>query len=225
MTTAAMIPARGGSRGIKRKNIKEFCGKPLLLWSVEQARDAQSVDRVIVSTEDVEIAGLARDHGVDVLGRPPELATDTATTREVEEHFLSEIDCDVLVTLHPTSPLRLPQDIDNCVYRLSWARECRSVTEAEAHPALLFEADVSGHLTPYRGDSHEDRTARQDWDTLYRDNGAVWAREVDPDGATGLAGHVMPSERSVDIDTPHDWRVAEFLMRDRIAEQEPISVA
>lgn len=110
-----LIPARGGSKGIIGKNIKEICGKPLLVWSVEAALKAVRIDTVVVSTDSKEIASVAQSAGAEILMRPKELATDTASTQDVMLHALKHYPADVLVLLQPTSPYRHDGLIDECI--------------------------------------------------------------------------------------------------------------
>ena len=110
-----VIPARGGSKGIPKKNIKELYGKPLIIWSIEAALESKLIDRFIVSTEDDEIAYIARSTGAEVLPRPMEYATDSATTVSVLQHVLKEIDADIVVLLQPTSPVRIDNIIDRAI--------------------------------------------------------------------------------------------------------------
>ncbi|MEK7388073.1 MAG: acylneuraminate cytidylyltransferase family protein [Elusimicrobiota bacterium] len=111
----AVIPARGGSKGIPGKNIKLIAGKPLIAWTIEHALAAKTVDRVVVSTEDKAIAATARQWGAEVLKRPKSLATDTADTLPVLQHALKQCPADVLVVLQCTSPIRSKGLIDRCV--------------------------------------------------------------------------------------------------------------
>jgi CMP-N,N'-diacetyllegionaminic acid synthase len=110
-----VIPARGGSKGIPKKNIKPICGKPLIVWSMEAAMQSKHLDRFIVSTEDAEIAGISHSFGVEVIDRPADLATDTATTLAVLQDLLTKIDADIVVLLQCTSPVRTPGLIDQCI--------------------------------------------------------------------------------------------------------------
>ncbi len=110
-----VIPARGGSKGIPRKNIRTIAGKPLIAWTIEAALNSKLVDRFVVSTEDEEIGGIAAGLGSEVLKRPPELATDDATTLSVLQHVVKETGCDIVVLLQPTSPIRRPGLIDECI--------------------------------------------------------------------------------------------------------------
>lgn len=110
-----VIPARGGSKGILRKNIKPLAGKPLLAWTIEAAKKAKLMDRFIVSSEDDEIAAIAKEYEAEVLRRPPELATDEASTLSVLQHAISCIPCEALVLLQATSPIRKAGLIDECI--------------------------------------------------------------------------------------------------------------
>jgi N-acylneuraminate cytidylyltransferase len=111
----AIIPARGGSKGIPRKNIKVIAGKPLIAWTIEAAQASKLINRCIVSTEDSEISTLAIRYGVEVVNRPLELATDEASTEAVLSHVLEKIACETVVLLQPTSPIRNPHLIDECI--------------------------------------------------------------------------------------------------------------
>jgi CMP-N-acetylneuraminic acid synthetase len=112
-----ITPARGGSKGIPRKNLRSVCGKPLLAWTIEAALTSHLLTRYIVSTEDPEIAAVARSYGADVLPRPAHLATDDATTLSVLQHVLQDIPADIVVLLQCTSPVRGEGLIDRCIER------------------------------------------------------------------------------------------------------------
>lgn len=110
-----LIPARGGSKGVPGKNIKMIYGKPLIVWTIEKALKSERLDRVVVSTDDIKIAEIAKKAGADVLMRPEELATDTASTLDVMIHALTEFPADVITLLQPTSPCRSDGLIDECI--------------------------------------------------------------------------------------------------------------
>jgi CMP-N-acetylneuraminic acid synthetase len=112
-----VTPARGGSKGVPRKNIRPLFGKPLITWTIEAAKDSKLLDRYVVSTEDLEIAEVSRKAGAEVLKRPTELATDEATTLSVLQQVLELVPADVVVLLQATSPIRDPGLIDRCVTR------------------------------------------------------------------------------------------------------------
>ena len=110
-----VIPVRGGSKGTPKKNIREICGKPLIAWTIEAAKESRSLDRFVVSTEDPEIAGISREWGAEVIDRPAGLATDTATTLSVLKDLLTKVNADTIVLLQCTSPVRTPGLIDTCI--------------------------------------------------------------------------------------------------------------
>ena len=220
LTLLALIPARGGSKGIPRKNIRQFCNKPLLQWSIDAALSAKCVDRVVVSTDDLEIADVAKTCGAEVpFLRPGELATDEAPGIATVFHALEQMPHvrDVLL-LQPTSPLRNTADIEGIVdLRNSTGRESAvSVTPASKHPAWMYGLTDNQHLEPLL--PLDVAYSRQQLPPAYLLNGALYLasrafllkerRFIVSD----TVGYVMPIERSVDIDTPLDWRWAEFLM-------------
>lgn len=110
-----LIPARGGSKGVPGKNIKIIHGKPLIVWSIEKGLKSRLIDKLVVSTDSEEIARIAREAGAEVLMRPAELATDTASTQDVMTHALQYYPADTLVLLQPTSPYRTDELIDECI--------------------------------------------------------------------------------------------------------------
>ena len=111
----ALIPARGGSKGVPGKNIKEIYGKPLIAWTIESAKSSKRLDKILVSTDSEKIADVAKQYGAEVLMRPAELATDTASTQDVMVHALQHFPMETLVLLQPTSPYRSPGLIDRCI--------------------------------------------------------------------------------------------------------------
>ena len=115
MKIMGLIPARGGSKGVPKKNIRMICGKPLIAWTIERAFQSELLDTVVVSTDDEEIAETAKYYGAEVLMRPAYLATDTASTQDVMVHALQQKPADILVLLQPTSPCRSNGLIDVCI--------------------------------------------------------------------------------------------------------------
>lgn len=147
-TVLGLIPARGGSKGLPGKNIKEICNKPLIAWTIEKAKKSGCLDVVLVSTDDPDIAAIAREYGAYVpFLRPAELATDTATTFAVVEHALTYMknseNCEFFYTvlLEPTSPLREDDDIDNMLKQLDRRADVFdslvSVGEVSEHPSIM----------------------------------------------------------------------------------------
>jgi len=117
-----IIPARGGSKAIPRKNIKMIAGKPLIAWTIEAAQRSKRLDRFVVSTDDDEIAEVSKRYGAEVIARPQKLATDTASTLAVLQHVLTKIDAKAVVLLQPTSPVREEGLIDSCIKKFQKQR-------------------------------------------------------------------------------------------------------
>lgn len=220
MTILALVPARGGSRGIPRKNLAVVAGKTLLRWSIDAAL-ASSVDRVVVSSDDEAILVEAWVAGAEPLRRPARLATDTAGSESVVEHCLEALATkgfvpDVIVLLQPTSPLRRGGDIDAALdlLRSSGADAVISVYEPRHSPYKCFVVDGRGFLRGLFGDDVPFRR-RQDLPTCLMPNGAIYAVRTETFRRTGrLMGpntvpYLMPEERSLDIDDTRDLEAAE----------------
>ena len=214
LSVLALIPARGGSKGLPGKNIRPAGGRPLIDFTIAAARAAQCVDRVVLSSDDDEIMRVARDCGCEVpFRRPAELATDEASSIDVVLHALDALPAhDLVVLLQPTSPLRTAEDIDGaCRLMLQRdAQSCVSVTPAEQSPYWMFRLSGDGLLDPLLTDSAR-ASRRQDLPPVYVLNGAVYVarceglrRERSFVGPRTV-GYVMPAERSLDIDTPADF--------------------
>ncbi len=217
----AVIPARGGSKAIPRKNLCQVGGKSLLQWTIQSALAAPSLDRIILSSENEEIIAAARSAGCEVpFIRPPRLATDQVPTIEVILHALQEIPgFDWVVVLQPTSPLRLPKDIEDCLaacFARSAPVAC-TVVESAKSPAWMFTLGEDHRLQRVL-DQEQMRLRRQDLPPVYVPNGAVYAARIDwlrrerafitPE----TIGSVMPGERSVDIDSELDLAWCDFLL-------------
>lgn len=217
----AVIAARGGSKGLPGKNVRPLGGKPLIAWSIEAAAASRVIDRAIVSTDDAHIARIARQWNGEVpFMRPAELATDEASIVDCVLHAAKEIDCDYryVVLLQATSPLRRSTDIDAALKRCheTGAPACVGVTPF-SKAAWLHGVDDAGHLSPLLGhDGPESR--RQDLPAAYMPNGAVfvaelgWLKRTRQFYGPDTVAHVMPPERSIDIDTLLDFRLAELLV-------------
>lgn len=220
----ALIPARGGSKGVKRKNVRPVGGKPLIAWSIEAALAAKDVDRVVVSTDDAEIARVARDCGAEVLERPPGIAGDRTPMIEVIEHALAELDkpngkYTYLLLLQPTAPARIPADITDAyrAIKASGADSLISVfVDADKHPARAYTISEN-LLVPY--EEEPKGSLRQDLPAVYHRNGAIYLSRVDFIrknhriwSATPQA-FVMPKERSLNIDDELDFLIADLLMK------------
>lgn len=224
MTVVALIPARGGSKGIPRKNIAPLAGRPLIAWTITAALASGRLQRVIVSTDDEEIAHVAREHGAEVpFLRPPELAGDESTAVDVALHALDALGTpgpDALLLLQPTSPLRSATDICDAIdlAEQSQADAVIGICEATPHPYLARSLDADGKLRNFSTVPPQ-LTRRQDYPPAYVLNGAIYlnrcaslraTRSFEPPGALGF---IMPPERSIDIDAPLDLQIAESLLK------------
>lgn len=222
--TLWLIPARGGSKGIPDKNIKPFCGESLVSRSIKQAFECESDnDIVFVSTDSDKIRREAEKNGTTIpFMRPLELASDSASTYSVILHVIEEfknkgIEFERIVLLQPTSPLRTTYDIKGALSL--WTPDIDmvvSVCEAKANPYFnAFEENSSGFLKLSKGDGTY--TRRQDAPKVWEYNGAVYVITVSSllqgplSSFSKIKPYEMPSKRSVDLDTPEDWEIAEIL--------------
>jgi CMP-N,N'-diacetyllegionaminic acid synthase len=212
-TVLALIPARGGSKGLPGKNIAPVAGRPLLAWTVDAARASSYVDRVVLSSDDDAIIAAALGCGCEApFRRPAELATDTASSMDVVLHALDQLPRhDLVVLLQPTSPLRTAADIDAALERCvaQSAPACVSVVEADQSPYWMYLLGNEGYLRPLI-ETKSSFTRRQDLSPVYTLNGAVyvaecaWLRRTRTFLHEATVAHVMPRDRSLDIDTPQD---------------------
>ena len=224
MKTLYVIPARGGSKGIPHKNIKPLAGKPLIGYSIDVARQLAADDDICMTTDDPEIAATAESMGLNVpFLRPASLATDTCGTYEVLIHALDfyrdrGIDYDTLVLLQPTSPMRTADDVRAAMALYSPDIDMVvTVKEAASNPYYnCYETDNDGFMHISKGDGGY--TRRQDAPKVWEYNGAVYVINVESLRRMPLSAFtrrrmsVMPAERSVDLDTPVDWLIAEKLI-------------
>lgn len=222
--TLWFIPARGGSKGIPDKNIKPFCGKPLVVRAVKQALAcAEDLDTIFVSTDSIKIKEAAESCGIKIpFLRPPHLSTDSSSTYSALIHALEEfkarnITFEKLVLLQPTSPLRTVSDIEGAMKLWNPGIDMVvSVCEAKANPYYnAFEADHEGFLRISKGDGKI--TRRQDAPHVWEYNGAVYVITVDSlfkgpfSTFKKIVPYPMSPSKSLDLDTPEDWTIAEIL--------------
>lgn len=226
--TVGLISARGGSKGVPRKNIRPLAGKPLIGWAIEVARKCPSLDRVIVSTDDLEIADVARRFGAEVpFLRPAELAQDDSPELLTWQHCIRMLTADgrapeVLVAVPATAPLRAIEDVEACVANLqgSDADLCLTVKRAESNPYFtmltLEEGRVSMLIQPPKPIFR-----RQDAPEVFDIVPVAYAARAEyvlhtPRLLDGkVRATIVPAERSVDIDTEMDLAFAEFLLHRR----------
>ena len=186
-TFLAIIPARGGSKGLPRKNILPLLGKPLIGWTIEQANKSKYLDRIIVSTEDEEIMEISKSFGAEVLQRPKDLAQDNTPTSDVIIHVIETLDkegykYDFIVLLEPTSPLREDDDIDNAIEIISnnsYAYSLVSLGEIHLeHPEYVKIIDDDGFVFPY-SQTNKKYYRRQDLPKAYFPYGVVYICKTD----------------------------------------------
>lgn len=219
----AIIPARGGSKGLPRKNVRSLCGKPLIAYTIECALKSKYIDRIIVSTDDDEIAEISLKFGAEVpFMRPDYLASDTALAIDNYIYTIDRLEkkdnisINDFIVLQPTSPLKIVEDIDNAIelFREKNADSVISYTK-ELHPIYWHkEIDIDNRLI----NIFEDRIAnRQDFRTTYYPNGAIYIfasslirKKVYYSEKT--FAYVMPRNRSIDIDFLEDFLYVEYLL-------------
>lgn len=221
MKILAIIPARGGSKGIPRKNVKLLAEKPLIAWTIESALKARGIERVIVSTEDEEIAIVAKQFGAEIpFMRPRTLAQDDTPGIAPVLHAIEQLPSfDWVLLLQPTSPLRSVEDIEGIIQFCcdEGAPSAVSITEASKHPFWMYGRNKDKCVEPLIRNL-PNITRRQDLPIAYVLNGALYLARTDwlikNQGFIGkeTLGYVMPEERSVDIDKPIDWFWIECLL-------------
>lgn len=225
-----VIPARGGSKGVPRKNLIHLLNKPLIEYTIKEALDSHHLDKVIVSTDDEEIAEISKSLGAEVpFVRPAELATDSALSIDVVIHALKtmgELDqkkYQIIVMLQPTTPFRTSNDIDNGIELLlrGGVDSVISVVNVGAHHPLRMKRIIhDGWLINYIEQGKEDMRPRQELPPVYIRNGSLYItwRNVILSGSfvgTNCKAYIMPPERSVNIDTKFDIILAEYLLKER----------
>lgn len=234
MKVLGIIPARGGSKGVPRKNIKLLAGKPLLAYTAESALQAKLLSKVILSTEDSEIAEVGKSLGLEVpFLRPPELALDTAPTLPVVIHAIDYLqktgeEFDAICLLQPTNPLRRAEDIDKCIELLekSGADSVISVMKVphEYNPNWVYWQKENGEMVLTTGEN-EPIPRRQDLPPAFHREGSIYLTKTEVllnygnlYGKT-VRGYEIDSNNSVNIDTIEDWHSAESLFAKRAAFQ------
>ncbi len=235
MRVLGLIPARGGSKGVPRKNLRRLNGKPLLQYTVEAALAATRLSRVILSTEDEEMAEAGRRCGVEVpFLRPPELARDETPMLPVVRHAVASLEAggdryDAICLLQPTNPMRRATDIDACIELLENSEADAVVTvlrvPSEYNPHWVYFRGAGDYLHLSTGESTP-ITRRQELPPAFHREGSVYVtrRDVLMEGhsfyGTRLAGYLMDASLSVNIDTMEDWERAERLISQKENRQD-----
>lgn len=222
-TILAIIPARGGSKGIPKKNLHMLAGKPLIAWTIEEAKKSKYLDRLILSSEDAEIIAVAKKWGCEVpFVRPLELAADDTPGIEPVLHALDNLKndhYDYVMLLQPTSPLRRSNDIDNCIehFVLHKVPACVSVVESEQNPCWMFSLDQKGNLKNLTN-LKKLVVRRQELPKYYALNGALyiakvnWLKEKRTFITEETLAFIMPRGRSIDVDSSFEMDICEYLL-------------
>lgn len=225
----SLIPARGGSKGIKDKNIINLNGHPLISYTIKSAIESKYIDSVVVSTDSEKIAQISRECGASVpFMRPAELAVDTSKTIDAVIHAIEFLrsrnhEFDVLVLLQPTQPLRDASDVDSSIelFFEKGMKGLASISLADDNPILIRTIDKNGEMASLIGRNSTCR--RQDMPKYYRVNGCIYINKVDEiTEATSFndnpIGYVMEQNHSVDIDEMKDLVVAEYYLKSDISK-------
>ncbi len=223
-TFLAIVPARGGSKRLPRKNMLDLNGKPLIAWTLEAGIKSRYIDDIIVTSDDEEILSMATQYAVSTVKRPEHLASDTASSFDAVMHAVAHLSAyDYIVLLQPTSPLREAKHIDEAVELLEskHADAVVSVCETEHSPLWSNTLPKDGNMVDFlREDLIGKRT--QDLETFYRLNGAVYICQQEKllqekrfFLQQNIYAYVMSKESSVDIDEALDFRLAELLLTER----------
>ncbi len=220
--TVAIIPARGGSKGIPRKNIKLLAGKPLIYYSIKAAQDAECIDEIYVSTEDTQIAEIAESFNVDVISRPVEIASDTASTFSVIQHASQKLNFpDVVVILQPSAPLRTSAHIDEA-FNLLDNNTDTVIGVCEDKKYMWQEKDGAAKAL------FSERLPRQKMKKTYLENGALYITRskvyLEDDNKLGMGIsstgrnklYKMSDILKIEIDNEIDWLIIEFIMSKKL---------
>lgn len=224
-----IIPARSGSKGLKDKNIREIDGKPLIHYTITAAKDSNKLSKFLLSTDSREYAEIARQAGASVpFLRPSKLARDDSPTIDAVKHAVNEFEkrndekIDATVLLQPTTPLRTAADIDTAIELFLESDAASLITcyeTVDAHPNYMYEPDENDRVTPLR-DQREVPDRRQEFEPVYLRNGAIYisTRELIFDEELiydeNPVAYIMPEERSVNIDEPFDFKLAQLLIEE-----------
>ncbi len=220
-TFLAIIPARGGSKRLPRKNILDLCGKPLIAWSIEAALKSKYISKVVVSSDDEEILNISSKFGADIIKRPYELANDTATTFDAIKHTINNLEkYDYIVLLQPTSPLRNENQIDEAIELLEEkkADAIVSVCEMDHSPLWSNTLPKDGNMNNFLRDEVLNKRS-QDLEKYYSLNGAIYICKTDKllENKSfflkdNIFAYIMDRKSSIDIDEEIDFEIAKVLI-------------
>lgn len=220
----SIIPARGGSKSIPKKNIIDFCGEPLIAWSIEQAFGSECIRQVYVSTDDKEIADVSKKYGASIIWRPSKLATDISSSEEALLHAISEIEkqkeIDTIVFLQATSPLRDKDDIDKAIEKFYLEQADSLFSAAVLEDFCIWENTKEG----IRSVSFDylNRGKRQDRKPYYLENGSIYIfrpeilKQFNNRLGSKIAMYYMPVWKSYEIDDYETLEICEYFMKKKI---------
>ncbi len=222
-STVAVIPARGGSKGIPRKNLIELCGKPLVAWSILQARAARGVDSVWVSSDSDEILDVAAAHGARPIKRPAEIAGDTASSESAWRHALDVIESGGtrvtrVLGMQPTSPIREPSDIEGALHQFEREQLDSMLSCCEVEDFFIWKVPADGQPAGVNHD-HRQRLRRQSIEKRYLENGSFYVfkpqlvREHDNRLGGRMGIYVMAKHKMFQIDNLEDVKLCQAIMR------------
>lgn len=214
-TILAIIPARGGSKGLPKKNIIDLAGKPLIAWTIDASLQSKYITKTIVSSDSDEILEIAKEYGADILKRPDKFATDTASSEMVVKHALESLNMqfDYVILLQPTSPLRDKNDIDGAFEKLFTLEATALISVCEFDNKILkaFKENKDGYLEGISNNKFP-FMRRQDLPKTYMSNGAIYIIEVGEFLKNNsffndkTISYIMDAMKSLDIDTKEDLR-------------------
>ena len=221
----AIIPARGGSKGIPRKNVLDFCGKPLIAWTILQAIETAEIDSVYVTSDSEEILDVAEKYGAQTIARPVEIAGDTASSESAIEHALGVIGTnqEIILMLQVTSPLRKRDDFSRCIEQFRGDGWDSCFSGALLEDFLIWRKAEDGSLESVNYD-WQDRGIRQNRKPEFVENGSIYMfkPEILLNGNNRFGGNLgvflMDFWQSFEIDEPQDWNLVETLFRNHLGK-------
>ncbi len=220
-TFLAIIPARGGSKRLPRKNVLELCGKPLIAWSIEAGLKSKYIDKLIVTSDDEDILSISEKYGSDIIKRPEELSNDTATTFDALKHTIDNLEkYDYIVLLQPTSPLRNEKYLDEAIELLEQknADAVISVCEMDHSPLWSNTLPEDGCMKSFLKEEVLNKRS-QDLDKYFRLNGAIYVCKIDKFLENkgfflkeNIYAYKMDKKNSIDIDDEFDFLMTEYII-------------
>jgi CMP-N,N'-diacetyllegionaminic acid synthase len=222
MKTIVIIPARGGSKGIGKKNIVDFCGKPLIAWSILQAIDTLEISEVFVSSDSDEILNVAKKYGAETIKRPESISSDTATSESVIEHLLYEIKVSPkeIIMIQPTSPLRKPDDLTKALHQFTAESLDSMFSGSMLNDFLIWKKTPEGILASFNYDFTK-RGIRQEREPQYLENGSFYIFKPNIIRSGNRLGgkigiYLMESWQSCEIDSFEDLELASILFNSKL---------